>query len=93
MKKIIIYLKKEEEKHQNKSKEYKKRESENEAIELLLNSFLKHPTKNIKKEYKIDILYCIIVNFKSQLIPYYEELLSLVIDSFKQKKIQRFSKT
>ena len=86
LRKIIIYLREEEEKRQNKGKKSNMIEYGNEAIELILNSFLKHPSKNIKKESKIDIIYCIIINFKNKVMPYYEELLDLVIDAFKHQK-------
>ena len=86
LKKIIIYLREKEENRQNKGKESNITEDKNEYIELILNSFLKHPSRNIKKESKIDIIFCIIINFKNKIIPYYEDLLDLVIDAFKNPK-------
>ena len=83
---IISYLKKEEENHQKKSEESNVKTYESEAIELILNSFLKHPAKNIKKEYKIGLIYYIIVFFKNIVKTHYEELFNLVIDSIKHEE-------
>ena len=86
LRKIIIFLREEEEKRQNRRKKSNSNVYGNEAIELILNSFLKYPSKNIKKESQMDIIYCVIINFKNKVISYYEDLLNLVMDAFKHPK-------
>ena len=84
--KIIKHLKKENEKKEKNEKENEQKSFEKEAIELILNSFMKDSSKNINKEYKMRIIYYIILYFKNDITEHYSDLINLVIDNIKNEE-------
>ena len=88
--KIIKYLKKESDK-QEKDKKDNKKILEIDAIELILNAFIKDNSKNINKEYKITIIYSIVRLFKNKISKYYSDLVNLILDSIKYEKLVEIS--
>ena len=88
---IIKYLKKERDKQEKDSKENNKKSFENEAIELILNSFVKDSSKNINKEYKVTIIYYIILLFKNDITGHFTDILNLVSDTIKHDELVEIS--
>ena len=85
--KIIKYFKSEEDKNQNKNKNKKMNLYMDEFSELILNTFFKQSIKNIKKEYKISVIYYIIFHFKNKIVTHFDELLNLVFDYITHEKL------
>jgi hypothetical protein len=85
--KIIKYLKKESDRQEKEAKENNKTFLEIDAIEIILNSFIKDVSKNINKEYKMTIIYYIASLFNNKINKYFEDLVNLIIDSIKNEEL------
>ena len=85
--KIIKYLKKESDRQEKETKENNKKFLEIDAIEIILNSFIKDVSKNINKEYKMTIIYYIASLFNNKINKYFEDLVNLIIDSIKNEEL------